>query len=436
MFAAALLLATDLAATIDRIANESLGKRAGMSIAVVRGENVILAKGYGFANVELHVPATRDTVYHIDSITKHLTSAAMLQLVEQKILSLDDPVTMYVPQLGEKWKNIRIRNLLNHTSGIESFTDLPSWGPQERLDITHDELLAFVRDQPARFEPGTSWRYNNTAFYLAGMVMEKVTGLTYAEAMRTRVFEPLEMKATRFGDYRPLIENRAAGYDLDHGSLANVEPMSWSAPFSGGSIVSTVLDLVRFERALESHRLIGDEMLRAMRSPTVIGGVPVDYGFGTRLGNLGGHRVIGHTGTGGGFQNVFVRYPDDDLTIVILTNTYPGSPSPQLIAARIAREVLGIPPPSIRDEPLPSDVADLLGTFASSEGSVLVSVRDGKLGFQPEGKGPFIPVHYLGDRKFAITPDDVVVMFPSRGKVMWGVLYQGGILMDVTRRVE
>src|SRR5690348_7679151 len=119
MIAAALLLATNLAATIDRIATESLGKRAGMSIAVVRGGNVILAKGYGFANVEHRVPATADTVYHIDSITKHLTSALLLQLAEQKKLSLDDPVTMYVPQLGDKWKSVRVRNLMNHTSGIE-----------------------------------------------------------------------------------------------------------------------------------------------------------------------------------------------------------------------------------------------------------------------------------------------------------------------------
>src|SRR5205814_7744670 len=129
-----------------------------------RGENVILAKGYGFANVEHRVPATADTVYHIDSITKHLTSAVVLQLAEQKKLSLDDPVTMYVPQLGEKWKNVGVRNLLNHTSGIESFTDVPSWGPQERLDITPDEILATVRDRPPRFEPGSSWRYNNTGF--------------------------------------------------------------------------------------------------------------------------------------------------------------------------------------------------------------------------------------------------------------------------------
>jgi CubicO group peptidase (beta-lactamase class C family) len=434
MFAAALLLATDLATTIDRIATESLGKRAGMSIAVVRGESVILAKGYGFANVEHKVPATADTVYHIDSITKHLTSALMLQLVEQKKLSLDDPVTMYVPQLAENWKNIRIRNLLNHTSGIESFTDVPSWGPQERLDITPDEVLATVRDLPPRFNPGSSWRYNNTGFYLAGLVIEKVTGLTYAEAMRTRMFEPLEMKSTRYGDFRPLIENRAAGYELDHGTLVNAEPMSWKAPFAGGAIVSTVLDLVRFERALESHRLFGDDMLRAMRSPTVIDGIPIDYGFGTRLGNVGGHRLVGHTGSGGGFLNALVRYPDDDLTIVILTNTDGASPPPSVIAARIAREVLGIAPQTIRDEPLPPDYENFLGTFESAGGNVLISIEDGKLGFHPGANGPFIPVHYLGDRKFAISPDQIVVMFPARGKVRWGQLYSGGMFLEASPR--
>src|SRR5436305_4756941 len=149
----------DVAAQIDTMMSEALrsGPAAGASIAVIKGGQTIIAKGYGFANVELEVPASAETVYHIDSITKHLTAAAILQLADQKKLSLDDAVGAYIPLLPASWQNVRIRHLLNHTSGTESFTSLPSWGPQERLDMTHDEILALVRDAPFHFEPGASW---------------------------------------------------------------------------------------------------------------------------------------------------------------------------------------------------------------------------------------------------------------------------------------
>jgi CubicO group peptidase (beta-lactamase class C family) len=310
----------DLAAQIDQLMNEAVrsGPAAGASIAVVKDGETIIAKGYGFANIELESPASANTVYHIDSITKHLTAAAILQLVEQKKLSLDDAVGAYIPRLPASWRNVRIRHLLSHTSGSESYTSLPSWGPQERLAMTHDEILALIRDAPFHFEPGTSWRYNNSGFYLLGMVIEKVTGLSYAEAMQQRIFEPLGMNTTRYCGFRTLVKQRASGYEVDHGNVVNAEPMSWDAPFAGGGLCSTALDLVRFERAIEDHRLFSDPMLKMMRTPTMLSdGISVDYGFGTRLGNLGGHRVIGHTGNGGGFRNILERFPDDDLTIVV-----------------------------------------------------------------------------------------------------------------------
>jgi D-alanyl-D-alanine carboxypeptidase len=432
-----LLLASDLVARVDHIASQSLGNRAGMSVAVVRASETIIAKGYGFANVEQRAPATADTVYHIDSITKHITAGAILSLVEQGKLSLDDPVTAFVPQLGERWSKVRIRHLLSHTSGSESFTDLPTWGPQERLDVTPNDILALVRDVPFHFEPGTSWRYNNTGFYLLGMVIEKVAGQSYADYMTDHVFQPLGMTATRYGDFRPIIANRASGYELDHGTLVNAEPMSWKAPFAGGALCSTVMDLVRWERALEHRELIGPATLKLMRSPTIIDGVSLDYGFGTRIGTLGGHRVVGHTGNGGGFRNVLFRFPDDDLTIVVLTNTDGGEPSAGLIASRIARAVLGIADELLRDEPLPSALGEeLSGTFESAEGAMIVSVRDGKLGFQSAPQGPFTPLRYQGKRAFAILPDVTLIMMPDSGKAQWGVLYVGGIFIDAGRRVR
>jgi CubicO group peptidase (beta-lactamase class C family) len=430
----------DVAAQIDKMMNEAVrsGPSAGASIAVVKGGQTIIAKGYGFASVELEAPASAETVYHIDSITKHLTAAAILQLADQKKLSLDDAVAAYIPRLPASWKNVRIRHLLSHTSGSESYTSLPSWGPQERLDMTHDEILGLVREAPFHFEPGASWRYNNTGFYLLGMIIEKVTGQPYAEAMRQRVFEPLGMADTRYCGFRSVVKQRASGYEVDQAKLVNAEPMSWAAPFAGGSICSTALDLVRFERAIEDHRLFGESTLKMMRTPSTLSdGISVDYGFGTRLGNLGGHRVIGHTGSGGGFKNIFERFPDDDLTIVVLTNTDGGGIRPAMIAMRIARLVLGIPEEPMRDLPLSAaDAAPFLGTFESDEGTVTNLLREGGISFRPGTDGPLIPLHYQGGTTFAITPDERITMTMKDGKAELGAYYVGGLFTDASRRVR
>ncbi|HEX3577127.1 MAG TPA: serine hydrolase domain-containing protein [Thermoanaerobaculia bacterium] len=431
---------SDLAARIDAMLNDAIrsGPAAGASIAVVKGGRTIIASGYGFANVELEARATANTVYHIDSITKHLTAAAILQLADQKKLSLDDAVGTYIPRLPASWKNVRIRHLLSHTSGSESYTSLPSWGPQERLDMSHDAIVDLVREAPFHFEPGASWRYNNTGFYLLGMVIEKVTGQPYAEAMQQRVFAPLGMDATRYCGFRSVVSQRASGYEVDHGKVVNAEPMSWDAPFAGGGLCSTVLDLVRFERAIEDHRLFSDSMLKMMRTPSTLSdGLSVDYGFGTRLGNLGGHRIVGHTGNGGGFRNIFERFPDDDLTIVVLTNADGGAVRPAMIATRIARLVLGIPEEPMRDLPLSAaDAAPFLGTFESDEGTVTNVPREGGIGFRPGTAGPLIPLHYQGGTTFAITPDERVTMMMKDGKAELGALYVGGLFADASRRVK
>ncbi len=431
--------ADDLVARVDAIAGEAIaGGRAGLSIAVVHHGETLLAKGYGLANVELAVPAAADTVYHVASITKHLTAGLVLRLLDGKRLSLDDPVTKYV-ELPPAWAEVRIRHLLNHTSGSVSYTGLPSWGPQERLDVTPGEILGLVRDAPFHFRPGEAWRYDNTGFYLLGLVVEKVTGQAYGDAMRTLVFEPLGMRDTRYCSFRPIVARRATGYEVDHGALVNADLMSWAAPFSAGSICSTVLDLVRYERALEEHRLFGDALLQEMRRPTALpDGVSIDYGLGTRLGNLEGHRVLGHTGGGGGFNTILERFPEDDLTVVVLANTDGGRMPPSIVASRIARLVLGLPDDVAEDRPVPADeLAADVGTFTSEEGTVTTVVADGRLAFRPAGaSGPPTPMPYRGNGTFTLAPDLIVRMVRVGGRAAWGLRYSGGLFLDASRRVR
>src|SRR6476620_1636885 len=153
------------------------GRVAAMSIAVTRGRDTLVMKGYGLADIENEVPATAQTVYRIGSVTKQFTSVAAMQLVEQGKLSLDDDVTKYVPTAPTHGRRVLVRHLLNHTSGIPSYTDVgPEFGRVARLDLSHDSLLAVVRNDSLQFEPGSHFYYNNTGYYLLGMVIEKVTG--------------------------------------------------------------------------------------------------------------------------------------------------------------------------------------------------------------------------------------------------------------------
>jgi CubicO group peptidase (beta-lactamase class C family) len=425
-----------LAATVDAIAAEALQRPvAGMSVAVGRGGQVLLAKGYGFANVELEAPARPGTVYHIDSITKFLTAAAVLKLVEDGRLGLDDDVGRWVPGFSTPERPVRIRHLLSHMSGLASYTSLPGAEDRERLDLGPEEILGPARSAPAHFAPGEGWRYCNTGFYLLGLILEKVTGQGYAAYMRERLFEPLGMTDTRYGEVKPLTRNRAAGYEVEGGRLVNGPLMSWRLPFSGGSIVSTAPDLLKWTDGLAHGRVLKPESLRAMWSPSPLAdGTAIDYGLGTRLGTLSGHRMVGHTGNGGGFKNALLFFPEDDLTVAVLTNTDAGSPLG--VAARIAREVLQVAGDSPRDRPLAPGAAQAYsGTFESDEGRVTFFERDGQLRLRVKDDDTVgAPLLYLGDDTFALG-DTVGRFLMKDGHARANSVYVGGLFMDAMMRV-
>jgi CubicO group peptidase (beta-lactamase class C family) len=425
-----------LAASVDAIAAEALKRPvAGMSVAVGRGGQVVLAKGYGFANVELEVAARPDTVYHVDSITKFLTAAAVLKLAEEGRLGLDDDVGRWVPGFSMPERPVRIRHLLSHTSGLASYTSQPDVETKERLDLGPEEVLGPLRSAPAHFAPGEGWRYCNTGFYLLGMVIEKVTGKAYGQYMRDEIFQPLGMEGSRYGEPRPLIRSRAAGYEVEGGHLVNGPLMSWRLPFSGGAIVSTALDLLKWTDALGHGRVLKPESLRAMWSPSRLAdGTPIDYGLGTRLGALAGHRMVGHTGNGGGFKNALLFFPDDDLTVVVLSNTDAGSPLG--VAARVAREVLRLAADAPPDRPLAPGAAQAYGgTFESDEGRVTFFARDGEVRFREKDDDVVgIPLRYLGEDTFALG-DTVGRFLMKDGRARANAVYTGGLFMDAMMRV-
>jgi D-alanyl-D-alanine carboxypeptidase len=254
--------------TIDSLVNDALteGPVAAMSVAVVRGHDTIVMKGYGLADVENDVRASERTVYRIGSITKQFTAAAVLQLVEQGRLSLDDSIGKHLPTVPAGWRRIPIRQLLNHTSGIPSYTSAgPRWATRMRLDLPHDTLIGIVANDSMDFAAGSQFRYNNTGYYLLGMLIERLTGRSYADVVRDQLAMPLGLRATLYCETRPLIKHRAQGYQVgSDDKLANADALSMTQPFSAGALCSTVGDLVAWQRALAAGRVVKPSSYTAM----------------------------------------------------------------------------------------------------------------------------------------------------------------------------
>jgi len=426
---------------VDAIARQTLSSpAAGMSVAVARDGRVVIARGYGMANLEHSVAVTPETVFHIASISKNILAAVVLQLVDEGKLRLDDDVTKYVPEAPTQGYHVTVRQLLNHTSGIYSFTSLPDAANNERFELTHEQVLGLIKDKPFEFEPGTRWRYDNAAFYLAGMVVERVTKQEYGAYVREHVFKLLGMSSASLCYARMVVPHLASGYEVEGGALVNAAFMSWKLAFAAGAICATATDLLKWEAALDTGRVLTRSSLALMRTPiTLADGTKIDYGLGTRMGSLDGHRMLGHTGSGGGFRNVFESFPDDHLTIVILVNMGDaGSPSPVAIAAEIARAALGLAKKStVLDLPVPNaELAALSGKYDSDEGPVEIFAHDGKLHFRIPGNKTEGVLRRQAENVYAINDNSEARFVMSGGRAEWSMVYIGGLMLDAKYRVN
>jgi CubicO group peptidase (beta-lactamase class C family) len=326
------------------------GNVAGIAIAVVKGRDTLLMKGYGYADLENQVPVTPQTVFRIGSVTKQFTSAAIMKLIEQGKLSLDDDITKYLPQVPTHGRKILVRHLLNHTSGIPSYTDVREFGAKARMDLPHDSLLAVVAKDSLQFEPGSHFYYNNTGYYILGMLIEKLTGRTYADHLSETQFTPNGLASTTYCDTKRIITHRAHGYQRGRGGLENADFLSMDLPYAAGSLCSTVGDLVAWTRRLHGGAIVTPASFRQMTTPAKLtSNRHMPYGYGLMPDTLGAHRSVAHGGGINGFISSLIHFPDDSLTIAVLANTTPA-PSDQ-IAANVARVVFGLPLPSAPQPP-------------------------------------------------------------------------------------
>ncbi len=317
----------------------------GVAVGVYRMGTVLLAKGYGLANVELDVPVKPETVFESGSVGKQFVAAAVMLLAEEGKLSLDDSITKYFPTAPESWKPILVKNLLSHTSGLPDYDSRALAGPRGpfylRLDFTENQLLKKIEAFSPEWAPGTRWQYSNTNYVLLGILIHKVSGMPYAEFLREKIFGPLGMKSTRVISQRDIIPNRASGYQIDGGG--QLRNQAWVSPTfdstADGSLYINVVDMAKWDAALYGTRLLSQSSLDRMWTVYRLNGGkpnPGDYGFGWEIRSQNGHRLLEHSGAWQGFSCDISRYPDDKLTVVVLTNLGGAHSDPAYMAHVIA----------------------------------------------------------------------------------------------------
>jgi len=303
-------------------------KIPGLAVGIYSRGEILVVKGYGQANVELSVPVRPETVFQTGSVGKQFVSAAIMMLVEEGKISLDDNLTKYFPDAPATWKPILIKNLLSHTSGLSEYESGDRTGLKGpfymRLDFTEDELVAKIEALPIESAPGEKWDYRNTNYFLLGVLIHKITGKPYYEFLDERIFKPLGMASTRLINERDIVPNRAAGYELDNAQLKNQE---WVSPTfnstADGTVYSNVLDLAKWDAALYGTQLLKQSSLDRIWTVYPLNDGkpnPAGYGFGWMIGKQSDHERIEHGGAWQGFTCRISRYPDDSLTVVVLTN--------------------------------------------------------------------------------------------------------------------
>ncbi len=336
---------TDSGQEVDKVveAQRVAQKIPGVSVAVCRRGKIVKAGGYGLANVELNVAAAPETIYQTGSVGKQFAAMAVMMLVEEGKLSLNDKISKYINDTPPAWSGITVRHLLTHTSGIPDYAgDVGPLGNQVidlRRDYTEEQLVAAFTKMPMDFAPGEKWSYSNTGYALLGFIIRRVTGEFYGDVLQQRIFHPLGMTSTRIISEADIVPNRSSGYRLVDGQLKNQE---WVSPTlnttADGALYTNVLDMAKWDAALDARKLLKQSSYDAMWSPVKLNnGKTYPYGFGWFLSDENGKKVVSHDGAWQGFTMNITRHLDERLTVIVMTNLDSDHSHPEKIAEDVAK---------------------------------------------------------------------------------------------------
>jgi CubicO group peptidase (beta-lactamase class C family) len=339
----------------------------GAAIGVIQDGGFIHRKAYGLADLEWATPLRPDSVFRICSLTKQFTAVAVMMLEERGALSVEDPLERHLPDWAARGRRVTLRHLLDHTSGVwRHDSDLVERTLRPNPPVA--DVLEMIKTRDFEFEPGARYRYNNSGYLLLGAVIESVSGMSYADFLRTTIFEPLGMEKTRLLTHEAVTPLRARGYIKGRRRFHNarLDAMNWS--WSAGALGSTLDDLALWDRAVRDHRLIRPETLERMLAPVRLAdGAEFAYGFGWGLADYRGRRIFHHTGGISGFGCHMLHFRDENLTTIVLSNLY-LFPFDQ-VTRGLARAVKGWDAEIERlTDPTPAQMAACAGRYENEDG--------------------------------------------------------------------
>jgi CubicO group peptidase (beta-lactamase class C family) len=373
----------------------------GGTAIVAKGSEILYLGAAGLANLELNVPMRSDHVLRLGSITKQFTSICILKLMEEGKLALQDDLTKFLPDYPTNGKKITIEHLLTHTSGIQSYTNMPGFMENHiRTDMTPSELIDVFKNEPMEFDPGEKWNYNNSGYILLGAIIEEITGMTYAEYVDAQIFKPLGMHQSYYGSNAKLIPNRASGYSNGEDGLVNAAYMSMTLPYAAGSLISTVEDLFKWNSAVFGGKLVSKESLEKAHTPFILNdGSATNYGYGWLIEEFMGARNITHGGGIFGFLTQGIYLPDEEVYVAVFSNC--NCKSPNSAANRMVALASG---KSLEFEPMtldPKKLSTYEGVFQieDSEDKRAVFVEDGKL-FTQRNEGQVFEIQPFSEDAF------------------------------------
>ncbi len=403
------------------------GKFMG-TVLVARGTQALLDKGYGSADLEWGVANAPGTKFRLGSVTKQFTAASILMLEERGKLSVEDPVKKYIAGAPAAWDKITLRNLLTHTSGIPNFTSFPEYSKMEPFPAKPAQILALFENKPLEFAPGAKMSYCNSGYVVLGMVVEKASGESYAKFVQDNIFTPLGMKDSGYDSNREVIPHRASGYVRDKKGFENAGYVDMTIPFSAGALYSTTEDLLKWEQGLFGGKLLKPESLKKMTTPYLN-----HYAFGLFVNEVKGRTVVSHGGGIEGFNTHLAYYPEDKLTVVVLSNV--NGPAPGEIAGKLAALAHGekVTLASERTEvAVPAaELGQYVGTYDMGQGLNMYMRQEGDhLTTQLSGQGQ-LRVYGEANGRFFLKEVDAELEFQKDGggKVTAVVLHQGGMEM-------
>ena len=399
------------------------------SILLARKGTPIVARGYGFANAEWNIANTPRTKFRLGSITKQFTSMVVMQLQQQGRLKVQDPICQYLTPCPDTWKAITVHHLLTHTSGIPSYTNSPSYMATMMVPKTVEQMVAGFRDLPLEFEPGAQFKYNNSGYFLLGVLIETITGQPYERVLTDQIFRPLGLKDSGYDTPNRILPMRAAGYSRQGSDIVNAPFLDMVQPFSAGALYSTVEDLLTWDQALYTDRLLQADARNAMFTPFK-GGYAYGWQVPTPSPQTFGRKQVAHGGGINGFSTMIIRLPDENVTSIVLSNVQ------QAPTSRIARDLLAI----LLGQPYrvavvrtvatvdPKLYDEYVGQYQLTPTFILTVTRDGdRLMTQATGQ-PKFEIFPESDTKFFLKVVDAQLTFvrDERGAVTHVILHQGG----------